>query len=302
MQLLSGRRVALTDELSLSSFGVGRMILDVRSSRCQVFPLYTATFPSSPTALERLLNQTLQRIFSSEADPVSIRDASYPHLDAISISLDNARLRADPPSPPVVSGKTSSALEIDQLTLSASPIFLGPATANLSISAREVQLGQGRDSNGQIVLSLESATEGNIEISIRQSDLEVLLAKLAQNQASKQGITIEGVQLELRQKSAQSIAAEAHLQARKLFLSASIRVTGQLDLDDQLNLRISNLNCTGDGRIATLACGILKPYLQKVDGREFSLMSMPLGKIYLRDVRLTVGDKLCVTAEFGSAT
>jgi hypothetical protein len=51
-----------------------------------------------------------------------------------------------------------------------------------------------------------------------------------------------------------------------------------------------------------LACGILKPYLEKIDGRAFPLMSLPLGEIRLHDVRLTVGDKLCVTAEFGSAT
>ena len=37
-----------------------------------------------------------------------------------------------------------------------------------------------------------------------------------------------------------------------------------------------------------------------IDGREFPLMSLPPGEIPLRDVRLAVGDKLCVTAEFGS--
>ena len=85
-----------------------------------------------------------------------------------------------------------------------------------------------------------------------------------------------------------------------MFLGASLRVTGQLDLDDQLNLKVSGLNCTGDGGVSTLACGVLKPHLEKIDGREFPLMSLPLGEIRLRDVRLTVGDKLCVTAEFGS--
>ena len=58
---------------------------------------------------------------------------------------------------------------------------------------------------------------------------------------------IDNVQLKLRQTNERSLAAEVHLRARKLFLSASIRVTGQLDLDDQLNLKISDLNCTGDG-------------------------------------------------------
>lgn len=267
-----------------------------------MFPLYTATFPSSATDLARLLNESLQRIFVAESDPVTIREHSYPHLDAISISLDGARLRADPPRPPVISGKTSPALEVDQLTLSASPLFLGPAAVALALSAREVQLGQGKDSADQIVLSLESATDGNIEISMGQTDLEALIAKLAQNQASKQGITIDGVQLKLRQKSAHSLAAEVRLRARKLFLSASIQVTGQLELDDELNLKISDLNCTGDGGIATLACGILKPYLQKIDGREFPLMSLPLGEIRLRDVQLAVGERISVTAGFGKVT
>jgi hypothetical protein len=94
---------------------------------------------------------------------------------------------------------------------------------------------------------------------------------------------------------------EVRLRARKLFLSASIRITGQLDLDGELNAKISGLKCEGDGAIAAVACGVLDPHLRKLDGREFPLMSLPLGEIRLRDVRLAVGDKLSVTAEFGSA-
>jgi hypothetical protein len=265
-----------------------------------MFPLYTATFPSSAADLEKQLNRSLERIFSVEADPVSVRDASYPHLEEIRVSLDGARLRPEPPRPPITAGEISSALEIDQLTVNASPLALGSVALNLSISAREVELGQGKDANGQIVLSPESAADGNIEISLRKTDLEALVAKLAKNQAGKQGITIDGVQLTLRQENVHSLAVELRLRARKLFLSAALRVTGQLDLDDQLNLKVSHLKCAGDGGMATLACGILKPYLQRIDGREFPLMSLQLGKVHLRDVRLTVGDNLAITAEFGS--
>jgi hypothetical protein len=264
--------------------------------------LDTTDFPSSASDLESQLNRSLERIFSVKADPVILRDASYPHLAEIRVSLDGARLRADPPHLPVVSGKTSSALEINHLTLSASPLFLGPAKVNLSVSVREAQLGQGKDSNARIVLFLESATGGAIEISTAPADLEALIMELARNHASKQGISIDGLQLKLQQESAHSLAAEVRLRVRKLFLSASLRVTGQLALDDQLNLKISGLHCTGDGRMATLACGLLTPFLQKIDGRAFPLVSLPLGGIRLRDVRITVGeDQLCVTAEFGSA-
>lgn len=273
-----------------------------RVSDLLMIPLHTSTFPSSAAKLERLLNESLQRIFVAESDPVTVRDHSYPHLAAITISLDGARLRTDPPHPPVGSAKTLPALEVDQLVLSASPLSLGPASIDLTVSARDVQLGQAKDSNGQILLCIESATDGHAAISATPATLEALITKLAQDQGNKQGITIDRVQLKLRQDSECSLAAEVRLRVRKLFLSASLTVTGQLDLDDQLNLKISDLNCTGDGGIAPLACGILKPYLEKIDGREFPLMSLPLGEIRLRDVRLVVDDdKLSVTAEFGSA-
>lgn len=263
--------------------------------------LRTANSPSSASDLARLLNESLQDIFIAQPDPVTVRERCYPRLDAITIALDGARLRADRPHPPVISGDTSPLLEVDQLILRASPLSIGPAAVNLSLFARDLQLGQGKDSNGQIGLFVENAAAGSIEASMRQDDLEALIAELAQNQASKQGITIDGAQLKLRQKSAHSLAVEVLLRARKLFLSASIRVTGQLDLDDQLSLKISDLNCAGEGGIATLACGILTPYLRKINGREFPLMSLPLGEIQLRDVRLAVDGDVTITAEFGSA-
>ncbi|PYJ11305.1 MAG: hypothetical protein DMF06_03050 [Verrucomicrobia bacterium] len=267
-----------------------------------MFPLHTNTFPSSAFELQRLLNESLQRSFVTDSPPVTVRERAYPHLEAITISLDGARLREDVPHPSPVSGETSPALEIDQFTLSASPLLVGPVTLDLSLAAHSVQLRQGKDSNDQIVLSLDHAADGNIEISLSQADLEALVFKLARDQAEKHGITVEGVQLKLRQENAHSVAAEVTVRARKLFLRASIRVTARLDLDDELNLKLSGLTCTGDGGMATVACGILTPYLQKVEGRKFPLMALPLGKVRLREVQLVVGDKVVVTAKFGSAS
>ena len=268
-----------------------------------MFPLRTDIFPASAADLERLLNEGLQQSFDASSPPVSVRDRSYPHLEAITVSLDGARLRPDSPRPSPLSGETEAALEIDQFTLGAAPLSVGPVALDLSMTARDVQLRQGRDAENQIVLSLDRATDGKIEISLAQADLEALVSSLAQDQAEKQGVTIDSVQLELRQKDARSLSVEVRLRARKLFLAASIQVTGQLELDDQLNLRVFDLNCRGDGGIATVACGILKPYLQKIDGREFSLMSLPLGEVRLGDVQLAVGDdKLSVSAAFGSAS
>jgi hypothetical protein len=266
-----------------------------------MFPLCAETLPSTAKALSRLLNESLRDLFLVNSDPVAIRAASYPHLEELNVSLNGAQLRGQPPPIPSLSSRPTPALEIDSFTIKGSALAVGPATIDLSLSANAVKLHQAHDPKGNLLLLLHNAADGRIEIAASPSDLEALIADVAKAEAGKHGVTIDGVQLTLRAKSSRSLAAEVRLRAKKLFLSASIRITGQLDLDEELNARISSLDCTGDGAIASVACGVLKPHLQKIDGRVFPLMSLPLGEIRLRDVQLTVGDKLSVTAEFGSA-
>ena len=193
------------------------------------------------------------------------------------------------------------AVTVDRLEINASALALGPAVIDVSLSARAVQFVQSRNADEEIVLSIASAADGRIEIAASPSALEALITRVAQSEASKHGVTIDSVQLKLRAKTSRSLAAEVRLRARKLFLNASIQIIGQLDLDDELIATISGLDCTGDGAIATLACGVLKPHLQKLEGREFSLLALPLGEIRLLDVHVAVGDKLSVTAQFGKA-
>lgn len=266
-----------------------------------MFPLNAKTLPSTAEALERLLNESLRELFVVKSDPVTIRASSYPHLEELHVCLDAAQIGVEPPALPSISGKTTPALEADSLTINAAALSAGPATIDLSLSARAVTLHQGSDGAGNIVLLLQRAAEGNLAISTSLADLEALIAEVVKAQAGKHGVTIEGVHLNLRSKSSRSLAAEVQVRAKKLFLSASIQITGQLDLDDELNARISGLDCTGDGTMAGVVCGVLKPHLQRMEGRSFPLMSLPLGEVRLRDVRITVADKLSVTAAFGSA-
>jgi hypothetical protein len=267
-----------------------------------MFPLKNDTLPSSASALAQSLNESLRQLFVVSHDPVTIRGASsYPHLQEINVSLDGARVRGKPPSVPALSSDPTNALEVEVLDITAAGLTIGPAAIDLSLRANAVSLHQAKDSAGNILLLLHKTGQGHIEISASPSDLEALIAEVAKTEAAKHGVTIDSVQLSLRSQSSRSLAAEVRLRAKKLFLSASITITGQLDLDEELNARISGLDCTGDGAIASVACGVLKPHLQKIDGREFPLMSLPLGEVRLRDVHLAIGDKLSVTAEFGSA-
>jgi hypothetical protein len=266
-----------------------------------MFPLRTQTFPNNAAELKRLLEESLRNLFILNRDPVELREKAYPDLETLKICLDGAQLPDRPPPRPVVDGSAVPALTVDSFQVSGAGMQVGPATVDFSLAARHLQLHQATDRNDEIVLLLHNAGEGRIETSIATSDLEALIGEVARAEAGKHGVNIDRVELSLTSRSPRSLGAEVRLRAKKLFVSASLRITGQLDLDEQLNAKISGLACVGDGAIASMACGVLKPHLQKLDGREFPLMSLPLGEVRLRDVRIAVDEKLSVTAEFGSA-
>ena len=266
-----------------------------------MFPLQTSNFPSNSADLTRLLNKSLRDLFDLARDPVELRDVSYPHLADFFVSLDGAQLRGQPPSMPSLAGEPVPALTVDSFRASGTGMSVGPAAIDFLLEAKNLVLHRAPDADGDIVLVAHRAAQGRVKIAASSAYIEALIEEVAKTEAGKQGVTIDSVQLSLRSNSPRSLAAEVRFRAKKLFLSTSIRITGQVDLDEALNARISGLDCTGDGALAGIACGVLKPQLQKLNGRNFPLMSLPLGEIRLRDVRIASGDKLSVTAEFDSA-
>lgn len=266
-----------------------------------MFPLNTDTFPATTAELKRLLNESLRQLFDLDRDPVKLEAKSYPHLESLSVSLDGAEVRQPPPPVPPLQREPVAALSVDIFRAAGAAMNVGPAAVDFALDARGLQLHQATDRDGHIVLLLHNAADGRVEISVSVSDLEALIGEVAKSEAGKHGVNIDSIQLSLRSQSPRSLAAEVRLRAKKLFVTAALRITGQLDLDEKLTAKLSGLDCTGEGAIASVACGVLKPHLQKIDSREFPLISLPLGKVRLRDVQIALGDKLSVTAEFGSA-
>ena len=265
-----------------------------------MFPLYTRTFPSSATELTQLLDASLQRVFAGASNPVSVRAKNYPNLADLRVVLDRAQLRPNPPPPPRPLGEGTPALTVDDLEITASALSLGPATADLKLRATDVALHQATDASGDIILTLQSAANGEVEVSADKAELERAIAAVATREAGKHGVSIDQVQVSVSSRGARSVDAEVRLRGRKLFFTTVIRIAAKLDLDEELNARLSGLACHGEGAVGALACSVLEPHLQKLDGKSFALMGLPLGEVRLRDVRLSVGDKLAVNAEFGA--
>jgi hypothetical protein len=268
--------------------------------RLKMFPLRTKTFPANAIELERLLNESLREVFVTKGDPVRVVDEKYPALRKIESNLDGAVVRPNPPKPRLATGETLPALTAEILSFHGDAISIGPASVNLALEARDVRLNRGTDPDGEIVLGLDRAADGKVEISIAKANLEAAIAELAKREAAKHGVTVEDVRLTLRQLGSREVEAEASVRARKLFFATTIVLNAKLMVDDELNATVSGLKCSGEGAIGSMACGFLAPHLEKLEGRSFPLMALSLGEVRLRDARLSVGDTLNVSAAFSS--
>ena len=266
-----------------------------------MFPLNTESFPASAAELKEALSESLRRFFTLPAEPVTMLGGDYPAIDQLTISLNGAQLRPDAKRPALVDGEAMPALQVREFTMSGRGISMAGVCADVSVNADGVRLSSGKSKSGEVVLVFQTAVSGRVQVSAAQAALQTAIAQIATAEAGKHGVTIDNVRLKLDSTGPRAFSAEVQLRARKLFLSATLRVRAQLAIDEALTAKVSGLRCEGDGALASIACGVLAPHLEKLDGREFPLMALPLGDIRLRDVQLAIGPKIVATAEFGAA-
>ena len=265
-----------------------------------MFPLLQREMPVSARELAAALEASLRRVLDIPQDAVVVQ-GTYPHVDEIAVDLSGASARANIAPPVFPAGAGKPAITAQHFRLAAHPVTLAGAAVALDMDAHGIVLHQNRGPDDNLFLLLHHADHGRVAISIPEQEVETLIAEVAKSEAGKHGIVIEDVLLNLTSRSSRSLGAELRVQARKLFLRATIRITGQLHIDSQLVARVSGLSCSGDGAIGALVCGVLTPHLQKLQAREFPLMALPLGEVQLHDIRLDTDDGIRVTAEFGAA-
>ena len=229
-----------------------------------MFPLSTRSLPADAEALRLALNQSLNQIVQpAAADRVTIEDRSYPRLAAIRISLDGS-IATTELVPPFTKnfGPVEPALEVEQFEMFGRPLRVQQAAIDLSCVAQNVEIAQGRDATGNVILE------------------EVAVNAVA--------------------PTARSLEIEVRVRARKLFLTTQLRIKGSAALDEQLNLTLVDLKCVGEGTLGTLACGVLGPHLERFNGRSFPLLALPLGEVKLRDVQIAINPNFRVSAQFGN--
>jgi hypothetical protein len=268
-----------------------------------MFLLQTKSLPENAAKLEEVLEESLRQLVQPAGGRmVTVEDKNYPELEAIRIRLDDATAGDQLPARPFPVDPAEPALHAARFEIIGRPVRVQGAAVHLECRAQEVKIGQARDASGNLVLLLQDAGDGTVEAAISLSDLEKLVRAGAGVVTREHGVILEDVRIQLQALSARSLAAKVCVRARKLFLNAAVEVKGRVEIDDQMMAHLSGLDCSGEGTLGTLACGFIGPHLQRLEGRSFSLLALPLGEVQLREVRLSIDDHLRVRAEFGHSS
>ena len=179
------------------------------------------------------------------------------------------------------------------------PVYAGNVPMQVDLQAEDVVIAAAPAKSGDgKVMVLERAGNGSVDLSVAKADLETALLSLGRKAAEDKGAEIKNLDLQLRSESPRSLSARASIEGKALFFTASVTLSGSLEVDDELNARVRDLRCEGEGMIGKMATGALSAHIDRIQARVF-----PLGQAFaglrLRDVRLEATDRLRIHASFG---
>ena len=268
-----------------------------------MFYLGGSNFPATREQLVAAVTAGLRDLLSLPPgrEAVKMEGGNYPVFERVIVELTAARSDADRlPPEPRPTGQRKPGVFAARLEVQGHPLYVHNAAVDLSLTASDAQFEYDRDATGKPLLMLTKARDGRVTVRIKKQDLDTLILAAARQNAAEHGVQIMDTQTTLTQFDTRSLIVDVRLKAKKLFLSANLKLHGKLTVDDALNAKVYDLSCTGEGMLGELASGIIRPHIQKVNGQTFPLTALSLGEVRLHDLTMQVGDAVIVTAVFGS--
>ncbi|MFM1941725.1 MAG: hypothetical protein RI897_707 [Verrucomicrobiota bacterium] len=265
--------------------------------------------PDSTDRLQQLLGESLNLSFQGgDGNRRLTVTGAWPSLEKLEVNLTGLTLDPFrlPPAPDQLRPAAEASLtRCEQLEIEAAPLRLAPAgSLFLKIRANGVEFTIATDRQNRNWWTPSHFTSGQVATHISGKDLEHVFLENARQAAAAHGITVEEGRLQLRQTGTRQLHVNAELCAKKLFVKGRVALQGTLDLDEQLNIRFSGLDCSGQGMIGSLATQFLRPHLATWNQRTLPLLANILPNVRLHHVELQTGndDQIRATAELGGVT
>jgi hypothetical protein len=174
------------------------------------------------------------------------------------------------------------------------------ASVDLSLTATDARLLFTRDPDGKPLLMLGGAKHGRMSVETTFHDVEQLLLAAARKGGRKYGLSVDAARLRMTVEGARSVRAHLKLSTRVGFIPAGLHFRARLDIDDDLNGKLSGLSCTGDEVLGPLIGGLVQPFFDKYNGTTRPLMNFPTTDMRLRAFEITAADTIRFVADFGN--
>ncbi|MGN6507356.1 MAG: hypothetical protein ACTHM6_17505 [Tepidisphaeraceae bacterium] len=260
------------------------------------FPLAATTMPSNPWALRSALEKGYdRRLVDPTLTRVDLRPGFAPGaIERLAINLTGNTVRPDfvPQNPPK-DAKPAGRLQVEQLEDLADPLKYATYAAGMRLMASDAELELIPDGHDEYLLNLVNCRDGQATFELSVDALQQSLANGVTIKRSP-AFMIDSVDLSLSSANERSLAADVLVHAKVLFVPATFRLTGRLDVDADFNVHFLNLLATGTDPAGMLVAQLVQTKLDKVNGKAAPLLKFPGDQIKVDALQIHLSDILTV--------
>jgi len=268
-----------------------------------VFPLVTDSLPTTQQQLTDALTAGWRKNLKFKDDDAQIVTAAgrAPSLSSLKFDLAGGRMdltKDNKKTKP--SGKVEGQFEVGQFDLEGAPLLCDRAKMTLSLTASHARLDYDHDEGGRPVLMLADAKRARLDFQITPADLERVVLVSTRAAAGKYGVKVDSVSIKLDAITSRSLTLDMHLATHVGFIPAGMRFQAHVDIDNNMNARLTHLQCDGDEALGPLIVNIIRPGLQNYENRSKPVFSFPTGELQLKDVQIQPADHIRITTLLGT--
>jgi len=265
-----------------------------------MFVLDTDIVPTTPAELNAAIHSSLAKWILLPTNATAIKiTGKMPNLSSMAVDVSRGLIDSVDSIPvELASGETQPGPTAATFTIIGHPISVADIPVQLDLTATKAVFAYARNPNKKLIATLQDAEHGDLSIQLTQTDLEAAAVKIARQFAGDK-VAMEKIDIKLTSVSPTQVDVLLTIAAKK-FVTAIVRVSGRITIDDRMVATAANLKASADGFVGNIAVNLLQPHLQKLQGRPLPLLAFSLGNVKLRGVEIRTTNGLQITASFGS--
>jgi hypothetical protein len=264
-----------------------------------MLPLASSSAPSDLTELARALDDGL-RGRGLIPRKVAATGGVWPRMERLTVDLGGAEAsRAT--RLPTANRTGGPRLQADVVEVVATPVHFEGTPVNVRLHLEDATAEIGQDSEGAFVLTPVQAARGELAMDVSRAALEAGLHTAIAALASQKGADIKSTRLEFDAPTPRRLNFRLSVTAKVFIMTTTVNVHGRIDLDDQLNARISELKAEGEGMMAGMIEGALRPQFARLEQKPIALGALIAAGLRVSDLAVSCDDSLRLRATVVSA-